>query len=530
MQKYMLKGCHVFLSHVTTKKTEDKSEEKLLEDVPIIRDFPKVFPEDLPARAPYRLAPSEMKELSNQLKELFDKDFIRPSSSPWGAPVLFVKKKDGSFRMCINYRELNKLTVIISFEYVKKIFQRRHSELDMVITSSKNKKEHEEHLKAILELLRKEELYAKFSKCLAGYYRRFIEGFSKIAKSMTKLTQKGVNAPILALPEGSEDFVVYCDASHKGLGVVLMSLQNILDQKELNLRQRCWLEFLSDYDCEILYHPGKANIVADALSCPYQLTTIIIPVVPATENSPEVPERTIVETILTMSPENKDHYESEKEAIHLLLTGIGDEIYLTIDACKITHEMWEAIERLQQGESLNIQGVKINIFWEFGKFTSHDGETIESYYIMFYKLMNEMTRNNLTVDKIQINVQFLQQLQPKWSRFVTIVKQQHKLDEVSYDKLFEIMKQSQKEVNEHCAERMAKNTNLLALKNLAFIAKYFKKLYKPTNNNIRTSSNTRNKNVDTTPRYKNDNQSGQFRNQRTMTIAGARETIGGQVV
>ncbi|GJR55385.1 putative reverse transcriptase domain-containing protein [Tanacetum coccineum] len=131
-QKYLLKGCQVFLAHVTTKKAEDKSKEKRLEDVPIVRYFPEVFPEDLPglpptrqvefqidlvpgaapiARAPYRLAPFEMKELSEQLKELSDKGFIRPSSSPWGAPVLFVKKKDGSFKMCIDYRELNKLTV-----------------------------------------------------------------------------------------------------------------------------------------------------------------------------------------------------------------------------------------------------------------------------------------------------------------------------------------------------------------------------------------------------------------------------------
>ncbi|GJZ90607.1 putative reverse transcriptase domain-containing protein [Tanacetum coccineum] len=131
-QEYMLKGCPVFLANVTTKETEDKSEKKRLEDVPIVRDFPDVFPEDLSglpltrqvefqidlipgvapvARAPYRLAPSEMKELSEQLKELSDKGFIRPSSSPWGAPVLFVKKKDRSFRMCIDYRELNKLTV-----------------------------------------------------------------------------------------------------------------------------------------------------------------------------------------------------------------------------------------------------------------------------------------------------------------------------------------------------------------------------------------------------------------------------------
>ncbi|GKF72275.1 hypothetical protein Tco_0208389, partial [Tanacetum coccineum] len=112
-------------------EVEDKSEKKRLEDVPIVRDFHEIFSDDLAVSSvrldkwntkidlepvlhlhgPYRLAPSELKELSEQLKELSDKGFIRPSSSPWGAPVLFVKKKDGSFRMCIDYRELNKLTM-----------------------------------------------------------------------------------------------------------------------------------------------------------------------------------------------------------------------------------------------------------------------------------------------------------------------------------------------------------------------------------------------------------------------------------
>ncbi|GJY17691.1 putative reverse transcriptase domain-containing protein [Tanacetum coccineum] len=182
------------------------------------------------ARAPYRLAPSEMKQLSEQLQELSDKGFIRPSSSPWRAPVLFVKKKDRSFWMCIDYRELNKLMtydrVIISLEYEKRIFRRRHLGLAVVIMS------------------------------LAGYYRRFIEGFSKIAKPITKLTQKKVtfewgdkqeaafqtlkhklcSAPILALSRGDENFIFYCDASHKGLGAVLMQNEKTEAQKPENLK------------------------------------------------------------------------------------------------------------------------------------------------------------------------------------------------------------------------------------------------------------------------------------------------------
>lgn len=472
-QKYLRKGYQAIIAHVV----EEKLEERQLEDVPIVRDFPEVFPEDLPglpparqvefhidlvpgaapvARAPYRLAPSEMQELSSQLQELLDKGFIRPSSSPWGAPVLFVKKKDGSLRMCIDYRELNKLTVknryplpriddlfdqLQGSSFYSKIdlrsgyhqlrvgeesipktaFRTRYGHyefqvmpfgltnapavfmdlmnrvckpyldkfvivfIDDILIYSKNKEDHEQHLRSILELLKKEELYAKFSKCefwlrrvqflghvidsqgihvdpakieaiknwetprtptevrqflgLAGYYRRFIENFSKIAKPLTLLTQKTAkynwrdeqeeafqllkqklcSAPVLSLPEGTENFVVFCDASRQGLGCVLMqkekviayasrqlkvheknytthdlelgavvfalkiwrhylygtkctvftdhkSLQHIFDQKDLNMRQRRWVELLSDYDCEIRYHPGKANVVADALS------------------------------------------------------------------------------------------------------------------------------------------------------------------------------------------------------------------------------------------------------------------------
>ncbi|GJU62207.1 hypothetical protein Tco_1244042 [Tanacetum coccineum] len=147
---------------------------------------------------------------------------------------------------------------------------------------------------------------------------------------------------------------------------------------------------------------------------------VLIQAVPEAEGRPAVQQHTAIETVLNMTPENKEHFQSEKEAIFLLLTGIGDEIYSTVDACNTANEMWIAIERLQQGESLNVQDVKTNLFWEFGKFTSQDGESMESYYSRFYKLMNELTRNNLQVTTMQVNVQFLQQLQPEWSRFVTM--------------------------------------------------------------------------------------------------------------
>ncbi|GKA86896.1 putative reverse transcriptase domain-containing protein [Tanacetum coccineum] len=259
-QKYIERDCQIFLAQVTKKEIENESEEKRLEDVPIVRDFPEVFPEDLHglpptrqvefqidlvpgdalvARALYRLAPSELQELSTQLQELSDKGFVRPSSLPWGAPVLFVKKKDGSFRMCIDYRELNKLTVKNRYPLprIDDLFDQLQGSKDYSkINLRSAKKSTQNHIKVNPGV-----------------------GFSKIAKLMTKLTQKNMkfdwsekekaafqllkqklcSAPILALPE---------------------------DQKELNMRQRRWLELLSDYDCEIRYHPGKVNVVADALS------------------------------------------------------------------------------------------------------------------------------------------------------------------------------------------------------------------------------------------------------------------------
>ncbi|GJS61375.1 putative reverse transcriptase domain-containing protein [Tanacetum coccineum] len=224
----MLKGCHIFLAHVTTNEIEDKLEEKRLKDVPIVRDFLEVFPEDLSglpptrqvefqidlipsvapvARAPYRLALSEMKELSDQLQELFDKGFIRPNSSPW---ELRSYLRSGYNQLQVRKGDIPKTAFKTQYG---------HYEFQVMLlgltNAPANKKEHEEHLKAILELLKKEELYAKFSKCEFW------------------------------IPK---------------------SLQHILDQKELNMRQRHWLELLSNYDCEIRYHLGKENVVVDALS------------------------------------------------------------------------------------------------------------------------------------------------------------------------------------------------------------------------------------------------------------------------
>ncbi|GJY01112.1 hypothetical protein Tco_0359264 [Tanacetum coccineum] len=209
--------------------------------------------------------------------------------------------------------------------------------------------------------------------------------------------------------------------------------------------------------------PTSAIFENLALLGPYVPSTVLVQAVAATEGNPAIQQHTTIETVLNMTPENKEHFLSEKEAIFLLLTGIGDDIYSTVDACKTANEMWIAIERLQQGESLNVQDVKTNLFWEFRKFTSRDGESMESYYSRFYKLMNELTRNNLQVTTMQVNVQFLQQLQPEWSRFVTVVKQSKEIDTISYHTLFDILKQYQNEVNDIRAERIAKSANPLAL-------------------------------------------------------------------
>ncbi|GJT22923.1 hypothetical protein Tco_0892860 [Tanacetum coccineum] len=269
----------------------------------------------------------------------------------------------------------------------------------------------------------------------------------------------------------------------------------------------------------------------------------------------DVPEHTVPETYENALPENRAYIDVEAEAIHLILTGIGDDIYSTVDACTTAKEMWIAIERLQQGESLNKKDVKTNLFWEFGKFTSRDGESIESYYSRFYKMMNEMVRNKLEVVTMQVNYQNevneirAEKLATNANPLALVVAAQHYPDDhyqtskshktyapssrqtspsrshaSTRTKGKEIAKPvtppSESASDEDSNPKQAHKDKEMQ-SNLALIAKYFKKIYKPTNNNFRTSSNTKNKTMDNSPSYGNDRQSGQFGNQRTVTVVGA---------
>nr|GEU38300.1 hypothetical protein [Tanacetum cinerariifolium] len=168
-QKYMLKGCHVFLAHVTTKKAEDKSEEKRLEDVPIVQDYPKVFPEDLPARAPYQLAPSEMKKLSNELQELSGKGYLQLRVREEDIPKMAFRTRYGHYKLQVMPFGLTNAHAVFMdlMNWVCKPYLDKFMIvfIDDILVYSRNKKEHKEHLKAILELLKKEELHAQFSKC-----------------------------------------------------------------------------------------------------------------------------------------------------------------------------------------------------------------------------------------------------------------------------------------------------------------------------------------------------------------------------
>ncbi|KAL2243595.1 UNVERIFIED_CONTAM: Transposon Ty3-G Gag-Pol polyprotein [Sesamum indicum] len=425
-RRLMLEGCEAYLAHVVDSGKVNPT----LEEISVVRDFPEVFPNDLPGLpphrevdfaietlsgvapisiAPYRISPVELQELKKQIEELLGKRFIRLSTSPWGPPVLFVKKKDGSMRLCIDYRQLNRVTVKnkyplskiddlldqlkgattfskidlrfgywqlrivendipkIAFPAFMALMHRTFQEyldqfiivfIDDILVYSRDREEHEQHLRIVLQILKEKELYAKLSKCefwinQVVFLGHVISGDGvmpdpskvkaimewRVPKNATELLRKGVefqwteqcqqsfdelkkrltSNPILVLSSGSGGYIVYTDASKQGLGCVLIqngkviayasrqlrnhelnypthdlelaaivhalkiwrhylyrekfqiltdhkSLKYILTQKELNLRQRRWIELLKDYDCTIDFHPGKANVVAYALS------------------------------------------------------------------------------------------------------------------------------------------------------------------------------------------------------------------------------------------------------------------------
>nr|GEV88047.1 hypothetical protein [Tanacetum cinerariifolium] len=339
-----------------------KVDEPKLSDISIVRDFVKVFPEDLSgfppqrqvefridlvpgatpvAKSPYRLAPSKMQELSAQLQELINDLFDQLQGACYFSKI---DLQSGYHQLRVHENDI-----------LKTVFRIRYGHFEFTVmtfglTNAPSKDEHEVYLRLVLELVKKEELYAKFSKCvfwlqevqfighmvnqsgihvdpskieavknwkapttpskirsflgLAGYYPRFVANFSKIDKPLTSLTQKnkkyewGVeqeeafqtlkdnlcNAPILSLPDGIEDFIVYCDASNQGLGCVLMQRGKVIAYASRQLKiyeknytthdlelgvvvfaLKTWRHYF-DYECEFRCHPGKANVVTDALS------------------------------------------------------------------------------------------------------------------------------------------------------------------------------------------------------------------------------------------------------------------------
>ncbi|GKB84607.1 putative reverse transcriptase domain-containing protein [Tanacetum coccineum] len=237
-QKYLQKVCHVFLAHVTKKKTEDKLKDKRLEDVPTMRDFSKVFPEDLPglpptqqvefqidlvpgaapkARAPYRLAHSEMKELSDQLQELFDKGFIRPKLNK-----LTVKNRYPLPRIDDLFDQLQGSSVYSKIDLRSRYHQLRVQEEDIPKIAFQTRYDHYEFPVMSFGLTN-----APTSTSLTQKNVKFERG-DKEEAVFQLLKQKLCSAPILALPEGTENFLVYCDASHKGLSVVLMENEKVI--------------------------------------------------------------------------------------------------------------------------------------------------------------------------------------------------------------------------------------------------------------------------------------------------------------
>nr|GEY37759.1 putative reverse transcriptase domain-containing protein [Tanacetum cinerariifolium] len=292
-RKYIERGSQLFIAQVTEKEPVKKQ----LQDVPVICNFPAVFPDDLlgvppprqvefknelipgaapVAHEPYCLAPSKLKELSDQLKELSEKRFICPSSLPWGASVLFVKKKDGSFRMCIDYRELNKLTV-----------------------------------KNWYPLSRIDDLFDQ------------LQGFRVVLMQREKVIAYASRQ----LKKHEENYMTH----DLELG------------KELNMRQRRWIELLSDYDCEIRYHPGKGSVVADALSQkdrePLRVRSLVMTV------HTNLPEKILEAHTEAMEEENVKAKNLGRHGVPVLIISDRDSLFTSI--------FWKTLQKAL-GTQLNL--------------------------------------------------------------------------------------------------------------------------------------------------------------------------------
>ncbi|GJU32565.1 retrovirus-related pol polyprotein from transposon TNT 1-94 [Tanacetum coccineum] len=242
--------------------------------------------------------------------------------------------------------------------------------------------------------------------------------------------------------------------------------------------------------------------------------------VPVDEGSSETTTLRYMENYKNVSQDIRDQLNAEAEAVQIILTGIDNDIYSTVDACPNACEMWKAIERLKQGESINVQDLETNLYWEFGKFTSRDGESLESYYSRFYKMMNELVRNQCHVTNHQVNVQFLLQLQPEWQRSQQSTRNRGKAIVTSSAPTYDPEPATVTKDDE-----MSKDKEIEKL--MALISLSFKKIYKPTNNNLRTSSNTSRANQYNSPRI---NRGTGYDNQRAVNVDGARENVGTLVV
>nr|GFA96197.1 hypothetical protein [Tanacetum cinerariifolium] len=229
--------------------------------------------------------------------------------------------------------------------------------------------------------------------------------------------------------------------------------------------------------------------------------------IPISEESPITRSKSFQETYKNVSQEIRDQLNAKAEAAQIILTGIDNDIYSTVDACPNACELWKAIERLKQGELINVQDLETNLYWKFRKFTSHDGESLESYYSRFYKMMNELIRNQCKVTNHQVNVQFLLQLQPEWqslsssnSSYSLHSKFLNQITQAATRNRGKAIVNSPTLIYDQEPSMVAEDDETLKDKEIdkvmALISLSFKKIYKPTNNNLQTSSNTSRANQD----------------------------------